>query len=178
MPSSSHKLSPQLGPAASTRPRKPQHSPCLAWSCICHRHRHHPLLGAIAPTGTTKAKRRYRDHLWTFAVYRWTYAQTVFNAGKRAVPGHWRRVWLRQCWAPEGTCSPVFYFATIDRNRFSLLEFFFRSERQKPCSEAVASCGTHLVIGILHKLRRSELSPSLSTSGGSRTLSSQISLHS
>jgi hypothetical protein len=27
-------------------------------------------LGAIAPTGTTKAKRRYRDHLWTFAVHR------------------------------------------------------------------------------------------------------------
>jgi hypothetical protein len=27
-------------------------------------------VGAIAPTGTTKAKRRYRDHLWTFAVYR------------------------------------------------------------------------------------------------------------
>jgi hypothetical protein len=28
------------------------------------------LVGAIAPTGTTKAHRRYRDHLWTFAVYR------------------------------------------------------------------------------------------------------------
>ena len=27
-------------------------------------------VGAIAPTGTTKAHRRYRDHLWTFAVYR------------------------------------------------------------------------------------------------------------
>ena len=28
------------------------------------------VLEAIAPTGTTKAHRRYRDHLWTFAVYR------------------------------------------------------------------------------------------------------------
>jgi hypothetical protein len=28
------------------------------------------FVGAIAPTGTTKAHRRYRDHLWTFAVYR------------------------------------------------------------------------------------------------------------
>jgi hypothetical protein len=27
-------------------------------------------VGTTAPTGTTKAHRRYRDHLWTFAVYR------------------------------------------------------------------------------------------------------------
>jgi hypothetical protein len=28
------------------------------------------IIEAIAPTGTTKAHRRHRDHLWTFAVYR------------------------------------------------------------------------------------------------------------